>query len=210
MNNLIFIPTIQEAKSLFPDTKFTVWELGIFRAKYKQYELFVTGIGKTNIAFSSTFIFSKLKNIKTVILIGIAGAYRNSGLKIGDIISVERDFFVDEALFNKNELTMTSEIGFSICENNAVNFSSFSMLEAVNANTVSLLSADDLMANLYQKKTGALIETMEGASFGLISAKMAVKAYQVRGISNYCGDRNKQEWDIKKAINSLKNFLKKI
>jgi futalosine hydrolase len=121
------------------------------------------------------------------------------------------DHFVDECLpsFHPPKLTGTHEMGFPICEGNKVEFDTDfgKQLPVFTANTVSMLSATDELASLYQSKTGASVESMEGAAFGLVCDYLNIKAIQIRGISNYCGERKNQEWDIKKAIQAIQNVL---
>ena len=179
----------------------------IYKSKYKDYSIYVTGIGKANTAFSTGIILENNK-FDEIIMLGIAGAYINANLKPGDLVSVKSDYFVDEGFLIEGNLTLTSEINFPVCDNNKVDFEVFSNIKSVNANTVSFLSSEDELSRIYSEKTKASIETMEGAAFGLVAKKFNVDAFQIRGISNYCGDRNKQDWDIDSAFNSLKNFIK--
>ena len=56
-------------------------------------------------------------------------------------------------------------------------------------------------------KTKALVENMEGASFGIAANKFNIKPYQIRAVSNYSSSLEKQQWDIKKAAKSIKNAV---
>lgn len=203
MNKTFFVPTVAECIKIFPKIDLNEWKYGIKYGQYQGCDIFISGISKTNIAFSAALIFQTFK-IESACLIGIAGAYRGSGLNTGDLVSVSKDFFVDEGMLDGKKLSLTSEMGFPICENNCTEFQSISNITSVVANTVSWLSSSNILAEIYQKKTGAFIETMEGAAFGLIASKMGVEAFQLRAISNYCGNRDSQDWNIKLAFKALK------
>ncbi|MCD8492344.1 MAG: hypothetical protein LRY51_10855 [Geovibrio sp.] len=105
-----------------------------------------------------------------------------------------------------SEIRLLSEEGFPVCENNFTIFEKMPSLGSAESNTVSLLSSCDLLANIYYNKTNAAVENMEGAPVGLSAVRCGVKAMQVRSVSNYCGERINQEWDIKSAFRSF-SFL---
>ena len=57
-----------------------------------------------------------------------------------------------------------------------------------------------------QKKYQADVESMEGAAFFFVCAKMNIPSIQVRAISNYVEARNKANWKMEEAIHNLKIF----
>lgn len=207
--SIIFVPTIQEAEAIFEGINFIKNRYDLFEGDFSDTKVVVSGITKTNIAYASTIMFHSY-SFKNAFLIGIAGCYRNSNLTIGEVVCVENDYFVDEGLLIEGVLKMTNEIGFSVCNDNTVQFQTIKGSKIVNANTVSFLSSFDKLAEIYFTKTGAEIENMEGAAFGLICERFKIPAYHIRGISNYCGDRKNQKWDLKKSFLNLKLFVKKV
>ena len=206
---VIFVPTLKEAHGIFGTLEHIQNPYGYYESNFEGKKVVVTGITKTCAALA-TFAVLSSQDFDEAYLLGIAGAYRGSGINIGEIVSVKFDFFVDEALFLNEKITFLSELGFSFCEENRVCFNTLGNIKIVNSNTVSLLSSDDTLAKLYFGKTGASIENMEGAAFGFVAQKFGIDFFQVRGISNYCGKRDNQMWDTKKAFNSLKEFAAKI
>ncbi|BAI80697.1 conserved hypothetical protein [Deferribacter desulfuricans SSM1] len=206
IKNIIVIPTIKEYEKLF-DYELINYKNIFSYAMNNDLLVVVTGIGKVNIAIAMTYLLSQNIFFENLILAGIAGAYRESGLNIGDVVTVRNDFFVDEALFLGKSIKMSNEIEFPVCLENKTTFLINEHLKVVDANTISLISGDDNLSKLYHEKTGASIESMEGASFGLVCEKFSVTSYQIRGISNFCGKREKQKWDPGKALKNLKNTL---
>ncbi len=206
MKYAFFIPTVQEFTKIFPDLKLSLWKYQIQKSTFKRHQIFITGIGKANTAFSVGIILNDFNSFIPVML-GIAGAYKNSNLNPGDLVCVKKDFFVDEGYLKNEQLILTSEMNFPICNKNYVEFKPFEGIQAVNANTVSLLSADEKLEKIYSGKTGAEIETMEGAAFGLAASKLGKTALQIRVISNYCGNRNEQAWDMKTAFKTIRTFV---
>lgn len=201
--SIIFIPTEKELKKIFNINDTKIFE----NFKYSfinNTPVIITGIGKTNTAITSSLFFYKY-NPKNVILTGICGAYRQSGLCIGDIVSIEKDYFVDEASFDGVNLTLLNEKSLPIHDTPFLTYDVLDNYNIVVSNTVSLIATNDELSNIYQKKTNAFVENMEGASFRLSALNTTAKIYQIRAISNYCGSN--PEWDIKKSSTNLKNAI---
>ncbi len=59
--------------------------------------------------------------------------------------------------------------------------------------------------NLYNQY-GADIENMEGFSIAYVAMLHNIPFIEIRAISNLVGSRDTKYWDIKKAINSLKDL----
>ncbi|MDR0454298.1 MAG: hypothetical protein LBH05_05755 [Deferribacteraceae bacterium] len=205
---IFFVPTKKEASSIFRSERFIETD-GFIYLKDVPHTVAITGIGKVNAAITLTkYLCKDLLNGSLPLLIGIAGAYRESGLSVGDVVMVRDDFFADDALLTENTIKSTDELGFPVCEGNKVCCCSASYsLPVCDANTVSLISGTNQLAQLYRNKTGASIESMEGAAFALAAASFGIKTAQVRAVSNYCGARDAQEWDTKRAFVALRNFV---
>ncbi|MDR2105358.1 MAG: hypothetical protein LBP51_06360 [Deferribacteraceae bacterium] len=202
----IFVPSVKEAKLLFGGNISEVD--GFTFADYRGSKVIISGVGKTNTALTLTrYLFlNPLPKDTLLLLIGIAGAYAQGGLKIGDVRMIRWEFFADEAMLTDSELIGVDEIGFPVCPGNKVKLYTPDWgFEVCNSNTVSLIAASPLLSELYYKKTGALLESMEGAPFGLAADYFNLRAVQVRSISNFTGA--KDEWDIKKGITALKDAL---
>lgn len=205
--SVVFIPSAKEAEKIFENVSFTRNNHGLYYAELNNFDVIVTGIGKSNAAFSSCISLIN-SYYHRVYLLGICGAYRYSDLKPGDIVCITEDYFADEGLLDsEGEYKLLSELGFALNDGRSCSeFNCIQGLEKVIGNTVSFLSGTEKTADLYQSKTGAAVENMEGASLGMVCEKLNIPAYQVRAISNFCGDRKNQKWDIKKAVNTLKKF----
>lgn len=205
---LILFPTLNELKGSLGDVALKEWKYGINEGVWRGCKVFVIGVTKTNAAFASALIFSELKPEKAM-LAGICGAYRQSGLKIGDTLSIVKDWFVDEALYSGSSISLLGEEGFPVCEGGFSAYEPISGLRAVSSNTVSLLGGTDELSNLYYEKTKAGTENMEGASVGFAASRLNINITQLRSVSNYCGNRANQEWNIKAAFKSLHTFFQR-
>ena len=177
MKKALFIPTINEFCKIFPEIQISKFKYDIYKSKYKDYSIYVTGVGKANTAFSTGIILENNK-FDEIIMLGIAGAYKNSNLIPGDLVSVKSDYFVDEGFLIENDLTLISEINFPVCDNNRVDFEVFPDIKVINSNTVSFLSSEDELSRIYSEKTKASIETMEGAASDLLQKKSMLKLFK--------------------------------
>ena len=204
-NIVIFFPTFLECSKVL-----NIYDFSSFNdfntATYKSIPIIITGAGKSNASMISALFFKEFKP-KYPLLTGICGAYRNTDVNISDIVSIDYDYFVDEANYNGSILTTIHEKGFKIAENNRAEFTVFENFKKVSSNTVSLIPQFDSLSNLYMEKTNAFVENMEGAAFGLAANKFNIKPYQIRAVSNYCGNIENQKWDINTACKSLKKAI---
>lgn len=203
---VILVPTLKEGSYIFKKN-FTKDSNGLLCCNISGYDIFVIGLSKVLAAINSYKILSSYE-YDTVVLTGIAGSYRRSGLSVGDIVTIHLDYFIDEGIYLEDRLVGTNEIGFPLSENNLVEFDIYEDLKIVNGNTVSLCSGNDSYADMLYEKSRADVETMEGAAVGYVLKLLNKKGYHIRGVSNFCGDRKKQEWNIQLSLDNLSSFFK--
>ncbi|MCA1927502.1 MAG: hypothetical protein LDL13_04320 [Calditerrivibrio sp.] len=204
--DLILVPTLKEGSYIFKKD-FTRHSNGLLWCKFGTYDIFIIGVSKVVSAINSYKILSSMEYDR-IILTGIAGAYRESRLSVGDIVTIHLDYFVDEGIYLEDRLVGSNEIGFSVSENNMVEYDIYEDLKIVNGNTVSLCSGNDRYAEILHEKSRADVETMEGAAVGYVLKIVGKKGYHIRGVSNFCGERKKQEWNIKLCMDNLCNFFR--
>ncbi len=210
-NEIIAIPSEFEVKKIFGNVSIKV-ENGLKYALYRDHLILLTGVSKISTTYNLTKFLSNNSNIKKIYLLGIAGAYEGSELNISDIISVQKDYLIDEATIVQTDnldikLTTMYEKGIDIIDNNFAEFKIVESMKVVNSNTVSLIQTDESICNAYRDKYGASIENMEGAAFGYIASQFNIDTYQIRSISNFCGLKFNSSWDVKGACAKLKEFI---
>jgi futalosine hydrolase len=170
-------------------------------------DILISGIGTTYTAFNLTNILNK-NLYKSVINIGIAGAY-NRNLKIGQVVVVKQDTFADLGIDDNGSFKTLDEMGLSKQINSWNLKEEFIKLsyKKVNSITVNTASGSNEIINILKKTFNPDIETMEGAAVYFVCNEMNIPVIQIRAISNYIEPRNKSNWDIKKAIKSLEEFI---
>jgi futalosine hydrolase len=73
--------------------------------------------------------------------------------------------------------------------------------------TINEISTNQERINLLVKKYNPIIESMEGAALHYTARELNIPFLQIRSISNYVGERNKANWQMKTAIDNLNNTL---
>ncbi|MCX7862893.1 MAG: hypothetical protein N2449_07845 [Bacteroidales bacterium] len=170
-------------------------------------ELLITGIGIAQTTFSLTHYLCR-HHVNMMIHAGICGTFRQN-FNLGDVVFVESDTFADFGVIENHDFIHASKIfhvplWYHASQNIPIK------LPRVRGVTVNSLTASSEKANLLINTFNPDIETMENAAAIFVSQKFEVPILTVRSISNYVGERNKQNWNIDLAIKNLWLILKKI
>ncbi len=73
--------------------------------------------------------------------------------------------------------------------------------------TVASCSGSSAAAAEVARRTGAVAEAMEGAAAVHAARRLGVAAIELRTISNTTGDRDRQRWDLPRALRALSDAL---
>lgn len=180
-----------------------------------QLDFLVTGVGSVN----TTYTLMKHLQVKKpdiIIMAGIAGAI-NKSLNLGDVVAVKQEALADLGVQEKDgykdvfDLKLLAANEFPFKQKKLVNPFTVLMertkLPLVGSVTVNQITAAKKTAALYETKYKAKIENMEGAALHLVCMKENIPFVQIRSISNYVGERNKQKWKLKEAVQNLNKEL---
>jgi len=80
-------------------------------------------------------------------------------------------------------------------------------LKKVAAISVNQITSSPQTIRLYEAKYKPVVESMEGAALHYVCLMEKTPFLQLRGISNYIGERNKKNWKIKESVANLNNEL---
>lgn len=180
-------------------------------------DILVTGVGVPATIYHLTRRI-QLIDYDLVIQAGIAGSF-SPDLELGKVVLVKSDTFSDigiqtskgfltifeEGLANANQLPYKN--GWLENTNPLLEAMPYEKLKAVTVNTVNV--DKDHIARLFSKHN-AVIETMEGAALHYVCLHEEVPFMQLRAISNYVGERDKNKWRIKVAIENLNKEIQQI
>jgi futalosine hydrolase len=106
----IIAPTQIEAdliiKQLFQKEEDSIQEKFFYKGilgRTTEFIICICGVGKANAAHGTAILIEKFKP-DLIYIIGVAGAYPSSRLKIGDVVIAEKEIYGDEGLIAKTEV----------------------------------------------------------------------------------------------------------
>ncbi len=164
----------------------------------------VLGVGKAALASALTEAIVRSAP-RGVLLFGVAGAFRKSGLQVGEVCVVGTDTFGDEGVLHPGGFTSVAElnlgpVGPFATANVAQQVAERLGCRSVAGVTVSTCSGTDAAADILRLRSGADVETMEGAAAAMVCARFGMPFVQLRAISNFTGDRDRGQWDLTAAV----------
>jgi futalosine hydrolase len=186
-----------------------------FEYEYKGHSIFplTTGVGSMVTAYALSR-FPDIKNIDLAINAGICGAYDRS-LNLGDVVEIDQDRFADlgveeaDASFTDiYELELENGSRFPYKDGWLYNESKYgSRKQKAISVTVNTVSGTQATIDKRLKKYKPQTESMEGAAFLYACKTMDVDCIQLRAISNYVEPRNRDNWQIAKALDNLNQSI---
>lgn len=207
----------------------------------KTYELLITGPGVFNtihaltayleIRFSHAGKDSKpaqpkpnLSKPNLIIQTGIAGVFKESGLKVGDVAVATREHYLHTGV--ESTSVVNTPLPFPLIENRPKSaqgiypfndslvddvyqcLTSTKGAEALDIGkgpfvTVSTITSSFESAGRISKAFGSVMEAMEGAACAHVAALYGIPMVEFRTGSNFTGERDKDKWDMDLAVNGL-------
>ena len=176
-----------------------------------------SGVGLLSTAVSLTRLIIVYKP-DLIIQVGIAGTF-DQKLKLGKVICVDEEVLGDMGVEeNKNwkdifDLDLEQKNNAPFKKGKLPNpfLQKYNVLKLpeLKAVTVNEISTNDNRIQQIIKKYHPVIESMEGAALHYVCREMEIPFIQIRSISNYIGDRNKNNWKLKESIAHLNKTILK-
>lgn len=179
-----------------------------------------SGIGKANAAATTALLLETLQP-EAVLCFGCAGAYPESGLKVGDLVLASEEIYGDEGVAAPDGFIDLRALGFPSAERGREQwFDRFpvdpELLERCHRQVVRKLASGQCVGSgpvvtvstccgvttlgaQLARRTGGLCENMEGAAIAQVCARAGVPFLEVRGISNLVEDRDLSRWNLPAA-----------
>ena len=213
---LIVCPTSLEAGYLSKEAIRVSKEVELYSLPhFNQTDLLISGIGINKTTYSLTKALN-IKKYDFVIHIGIAGSYDNQ-LVLGSVVNIQSEAYGDMGiesqkgftslfdlnLINKNEFPFTD--GKLINKTFIPQF--FAAYPSLNGVTVNSLSTIEKTNKKRKELFNAQIESMEGAAVFFTCMMEKIDFMEIRAISNYVGERDKNYWKIEEAIKNLNKVV---
>ena len=178
------------------------------------------GVGKVAAA-TSTCVLLEQRRPAGVLLFGVCGAFparhrAGSPLRIGDVVLVGSDTFGDEGTQTEHEFLDLQALGLPALGPFAADGAALAAALCVLAVpqvagvTVSTCSGTEATSERMARRSGADVETMEGAAAAYVCRQLELPMLHVRAISNWTGDRTRGDWNRGAALEALHRAVNKL
>ncbi len=174
----------------------------------------VTGIGTVATTYN-LLLFIQNEKPDFLIQAGIAGCF-NKKVPLSSFYVIEKDCFADLGVMDNNEWIDMFDLGLIGKDSNPyedswlINKTKTSIFKNENRATgitVNEITTAASKNNSWLNKYEATLESLEGAAFHYVCLMQGIPFLQVRTVSNYVGERDKNNWEIEKAILHLNKKL---
>ena len=196
----------------------------------KELLLAFSGLGKINAATAATAILSNFSTSR-LWMWGSGGAYPSAGVEIDDVALASEEILGDEGVATMSTWKPLDAIGIPLVETKGEpifnripvdpeelklarrllsHWESLSSTARIHLGpfvTVSAASGSLARARLLADRFGAMCENMEGGAVAQVCLRYQVPFMEIRGLSNWAGDRNKKRWHLAKALNNCQRAL---
>jgi len=214
---LLVTATQEEAEAFRKITGVKVLPAGFSFEGY-DVDLLVTGVGGIATAWALAKWFALNPKPDLVLNAGIAGSYRDF-IKNGDVVVPVSDCFADAGIESAGGFQTLFDAGiddpdrFPFSNGKIIADNEFIELAAQQFRSVSAITVGTATGSLptiekLASKFNPDIETMEGAAFFYICSREKVPFLAIRAVSNRVEPRNKNKWDIPRALEKLSDGLK--
>lgn len=190
---------------------------GIYRYGEMEIIPLVTGIGSVSTSWALKQWIDLNGKPDLAINSGIAGSYKDE-YPVGDVLMPYTDCFADAGIEDGEIFLTLAEAGLIKAEefpykdgllysDNRYRDKLGEILKQVRAITVNTSTGSVSTRRKLVEKFNPDIETMEGATFFYICSMEDIPFIALRAISNMVERRNKNNWDIKLALDNLSGKL---
>lgn len=202
-------------------TEFEIGATLTFLKKHPEHReklaVLVTGVGLTAATYQLTKSILTSKP-RLVIQAGICGSLDNY-LSPGDVVAVEEESIGDLGVMENERFASVFNLGLTslnhepwtngkLCNN--LSILKKTGLTIVNGVTINEITTSPERISFYKNELRANIETMEGAALHYVCLSERIPFLQIRGVSNYVGERNKNKWALREAIANVNIELQSI
>ncbi|RYG22014.1 MAG: futalosine hydrolase [Chitinophagaceae bacterium] len=171
------------------------------------FDVLLTGVGMTATAFALGQHLNE--DYGLVLNVGIAGTF-DSTIELGSLVNITEDTFSELGAEDGDRFLAIDDLGFGKAVYKS-NFTSenklISDLKVVNGITVNTVHGHAGHISRIQERMNVKTESMEGAAVFYACEQLNIPVLQVRSISNYITQRNKENWKVGLAITNLNDWL---
>jgi futalosine hydrolase len=170
------------------------------------FDLLITGVGMTATAFALGKHLST--SYRLVVNLGIAGCYQWK-YPLGSLLNITQDTFSELGAEDKDDFLTIDTLGFGKSRYEAQNTLDIPLITAlpkVSGITVNKVHGNKLSIKTIEKRLQPVTESMEGAAVFYCCNQSGIPCIQVRSLSNYVEESNRESWKIGLAIKNLNDW----
>ncbi len=188
---------------------------GVFKYGAHEIHLLATGTGIIATTYELTRLFASQK-FDLAIQAGIAGSFDHK-IDLAQVVLVQSEVLGDTGAEDGDAFLDLFALG--LADRDTFPFSKGKLecplrdipfpyrLLTVNGLTVNKTSGSTKTIQVRKELFDCQVESMEGAAFHYVCLREHVPFAQVRAISNYVTPRNRDQWKMQEAIQSLNTWL---
>jgi len=168
----------------------------------REVALLRTGVGPVNAAHAVTLFLAK-EHASAVVCCGVGGAYPGT-LDLLEVACAETEIYADLGADSPEGFLDMARLGFPVIERepplyNRLPLGVFPISRKLAFATRTTCTGTDEAAREMAARTGAAVESMEGAAVVHTCLRMGVPVGEVRAVSNMVGDRDRGAWRVREA-----------
>lgn len=183
-------------------------------------EIAISGIGAVNAALTTLQAAGTFRP-DLIINAGIAGAFPDRGLQIGDVAVSSRitsaSLGAEDADGGFLDLqTLGFPLHGELYNTLPVWEGAEDLAERLGLKAGEMLTLDTVtgteqtLRKLQDRHPEALTEGMEGAGVALAGLRLEIPVLEIRGISNMVGPRDRESWNIPLALKACRSALERV
>lgn len=181
-------------------------------------DILITGIGLTATTYHLTRYLS-MKKPGLVIQAGVGGCF-DKKIQLGSVLAISQETIADESVIELKslkslfDLKLVPQNQFPYKKGWLVNphkdYLKKTKLKIVRGISVNEITTAKQKVEFYKNAFSPTVESMEGAALHYTCLMENVPFVQIRSVSNYIAERNKQKWNMQDSIINLNNELIKL
>jgi futalosine hydrolase len=177
-------------------------------------DILITGVGLTATTYSLTKQLT-IKRPDIIIQAGVGGCFAPT-IPLASVLAIKQEAIADQGVVESGKLKTMFDLrllpqnqypflkGWLVNNSEALKKVK---LKKVNGISVNEITTSNQKVNLYKAAFNPVVESMEGAALHYVCLMEKIPFLQIRSVSNYIGERNKKNWNMKESIINLNNEL---
>lgn len=192
----------------------TAFEAALFKERLVMgagVQVIQTGVGPVNAAHAATVAVLQQRP-DAIVVCGIGGAYPSAGLELGDVVCAADEVYGDLGAQSPAGFLDMRALGFPVIDSapplfNELPMQLFPVPRRVRFVTVSTCTGIDATAVEIERRTGGVVENMEGAAIAHVAHLHDLPIGEVRGISNIVTNRDVKTWRAREAADAAQQAV---